>query len=119
MDIKITRGDTQLITFGIQVNNAPYELQKGDNIYFTAKVSNRCDKCVILKSVNDGISYNPINKKYEITLDAGCSCHISYTTLYYDIELVLADGVVKTLQNGRLILDADITKPCNRMGNNE
>ena len=118
MDITITRGDSYTITFGVMIDNKPYELKLGDKLYFTAKKHVRCSDCVLSKSSGGGeIVYNPTTQKYEFDLTGNCSCNISYEKLLYDIELVFADGTVKTLQSGNLVINPDITRPCNREGN--
>lgn len=113
MDIKIIRGDTNLITFGIkQEDDTDFVMSDQDKLYFTVKKSCFVKVCVFQKNWNDGITYNEKTKEYEILLDPDCTCELTNRQYCYDIELIVnreEPRVVKTLAKGNFIIDMDVT----------
>ena len=111
--MNIIRGDSYRITFGLKNNGEPYILREGDQLTFTVKQNTNLDKAIIVKRWGDGITYNPITKKYEIEITGDCSCNTKCVSLGYDIEIVV-NGKVKTLDKDKFNIIQDYTKPNNR-----
>lgn len=113
MDIKIFRGDTNLITFGIkQEDDNDFIMSDQDKLYFTVKKSCLAEECIIQKTWGNGITYNKKTKEYEIMLDQDCTCDLTDRPYCYDIELIVnreQPKVVKTLAKGDFIIDMDVT----------
>ena len=107
MNLILTRGDTNYITFRIRTeDNAPVELNSGDQLYFTVKKSFFHKACIIQKTFGNGITYDEETEEYMIELDQPCSCHLECGEYVYDIKIVLNSVepvVVKTLIKGSFI----------------
>jgi len=113
-DFKIIRGDSLVISFTLTSNGLPYILQTNDNLYFSIKQNAQDNTAMIKKSTSSGIAYNSTTGKYEITLSSSDTQYLLDTSLVYDIELVMSDGIVITLCMGHLFIDLDVTMPINR-----
>lgn len=119
MDLKLTRGDTHTITFGILMDDGNhYELQEGDKLYFTVKKSFFSKDCVLQKTFGDGITYNAETKEYCIELEQLCTCELDCGQFVYDIEIIINSNdpcIVKTLVKGNLIIDTEVTHKGNEV----
>lgn len=113
MNITITRGDTEVLTFKIvDANGENYVLKDADKLYFTIKNDWRDKECVLQKTIGNGITYNADTGEYEIELTQECTCNMCCRPYEYDIELVLdsqSPKVVKTLVKGEFVVEKEIT----------
>ena len=112
-NINITRGDTNIITFTILGENGEkYVIDELDRIYFTVKDSFSNTKCVIQKTLDNGITYNTDTEEYEIELTNDCTCTLPFCRMVYDIEVVIVrEGkkLVKTIVKGYLTITEEAT----------
>lgn len=106
---KITfyRGDTATINVALTDTDLT-----GGSVFFTAKegVDNNLtdSSAVITKKVTSHT--NPTAGETTITLTASDTNTITPGTYEYDIQIVLASGVVSTVQVGKLEVKGDVTR---------
>ena len=109
-DYEFTRGDTKVLNKfrAIDKNGEVLNLSNSDQIYFTMKNANKV--AVLKKKIGDGVILGDDNY-YHITLEAEDTQDLDVGTYSYDIELDLAleELFVKTLVEGEITLDQDIT----------
>lgn len=105
--LQIIRGDdTTLHTtftdeYGVVVDIS------GANLVFTAK--NDFDSVVaITKSMASGLHTDPTNGITDVVLDHSIT-DIDPGDYYYDIELTFGNGIVNSVEYGKLIVRSDIT----------
>lgn len=113
MDIKITRGDTSLISFRIKTEDgSDFIVSDKDQLFFTAKLNYHTRDCVLQKTYGNGISYNNTTNEYELTLAQDDTSGLECRQYVYDIELISdreTPRLVNTLIKGNLIIDTEVT----------
>lgn len=106
---KITfyRGDTATINLALTDTDLT-----GGAVFFTAKseIDNEAtdSTAVVTKKVTS--HSDPTNGTTVITLSAADTNGITPATYDYDIQIVLADGTVSTVQVGKLEVKGDVTR---------
>lgn len=116
-DLQIRRGDYTVITFVARtVGGVLYDLSSVTKIWFLAKtnLSDADGSAVITKTLANGgiVVTDAVNGEGTITILAADTTALLDTVppLYYDLQILDAGGFPRTLQSGRLFVNADVTK---------
>lgn len=108
VDYDLKKGDTsKLKKFRILNKGEILALGKNDKLYFTMKKEAN-KKPVIQKTTENGIVLE--DEYYHITLESEDTNELEPISYVYDIELKTASGLVRTLIEGTITLDNDITQ---------
>lgn len=117
--LTMTRGDTRRILFTAEMFDgsvwSPIDLT-GADVFFTAKRStgDADNVAVIALELGSGIALNDAqNGRGEVVIPASATTNLTDPTpvaLEYDLQAVLVDGAVHTIERGRLIVEADVTR---------
>lgn len=110
MNFSLTRGDTFQMKFKRQFESTKEDItQKPDKMYMTFKRNEYEEDYVLQKKLSDGsITYNEEDHYYYLTLKPEDTNSLDYGSYVFDIE-VIKDGIVKTIQFGKMTITREIT----------
>ena len=109
MDFEFPRGDTKKFKFQIKdVDGNILTLSGTDQLYFTVKDNSRTSSVLMQKKIGSGITYNPEDQYYYVTIDPTDTNSLDYRSYGYDIELK-STNLVKTLVTGEITLTEEYT----------
>lgn len=115
IDYTFTRGDTKVLDkFRVTDKNGDViTLGLSDQLYFTMKDGGGV--AVVKKKIGNGITLGD-DGYYHITMEASDTANLPVETYSYDIEMDLdrTPAYVKTLIEGTIELEEDVTTPTDR-----
>lgn len=86
--IELTRGDTGYFDIVIvDENGEEYQVQSGEQLLFTLKVSVYADEVILQKTINS----------QQLVISHEESAKLNYGTYVYDVQLTQLDGSVTTV----------------------
>ncbi len=104
--LSMTRGDDRTLTITASDSLA------GSEVTFTAKRSRRDADvdAVIRKTTGAGVEIGTPDSTAVVTIDAADTEDLEPVALWWDVQIVDGDSLIRTVAQGRLSIAADITR---------
>lgn len=105
------RGDDVTFSVAVTSSGTPVDLESTQSITFTAKrrMSDPDSAAILSKTVGAGIEVE--DNVAQVTIDRADTQDFDDTVrLFWDVEVIDAEGLVHTVASGRLWVRADVTR---------